>query len=624
MTRRNCAILTALILGFLLLRGAAWVQAQTQQDALIAKLMEISRVSEFQWSPDGEQIAYLSNASGTAQVHLLSLADEDSRQLTRHGSPLTDPQWSPDGRSLLLLTDPGWQERYEVWQYDLAGNDRLVLSNVGAIQRNLRWSPDGSRVALETDAAGNFDLAMWSSQDPVLRPLARTSSGETNPEWSPDGKWIAFLSRNSLWRIPAQGGEAELLVDPGLGAALQAPQWSPDGTRLLFRTDLSGYWNIGVYSLSTRQWRFAAPEPYEQNEASWSPDGRQIAFVSTQGFDKRLGIAEAEGGNVRYIAGEGAVCASPLWNPAGEGLAFLMSTPQQSRDLWLYENGGLRQLTDSMGGWKAADFSSPESHAFPSREGFPVPGLLYKPVNFDPQRRYPVVIRIHGGFDGQWVNDFDLLGHYFLLRGVVLFYPNPRGSGGYGRMYERLNDGDWGGGDVDDLTLAHEYLKALPFVDGSRVGTWGGSYGGYLSFALAAFAPGRFQAAVVRAGISDLRSHIIERLYVPGRFNTPLSGYPRQMGGLPDENPDFYRERSPLTRVGQAKTPMLLLHGLRDNRVAPSQSRVWMEAMQKAGVPVEMVEYPDEDHSLMRSKATMADRLRRMTAFFERYLGPLQ
>jgi dipeptidyl aminopeptidase/acylaminoacyl peptidase len=273
-----------------------------------------------------------------------------------------------------------------------------------------------------------------------------------------------------------------------------------------------------------------------------------------------------------------------------------------------------------MAGWEDSEFSSPEDHSYTAREGFEIPGLLYKPVNFDPGKRYPAVIVIHGGFYGQWLNSFEQLGQYLLQRGMVLFYPNPRGGGGYGRMYERLNDGDWGGGDLDDLIRADNYVKALPFVDDNRVGIWGGSYGGYLVYALVTAAPERFQAAVVRAGISELRSHMTERFYSPGRFNDTLS-YARQLGGLPDENPDFYRERSPLNHVENVKTPMLIMHGLRDNRVAPSQSRIWAQALREKGIPVVEVQYPDEDHSLLRSKTTMHDQLRRMSDLFEAYLG---
>jgi dipeptidyl aminopeptidase/acylaminoacyl peptidase len=263
----------------------------------------------------------------------------------------------------------------------------------------------------------------------------------------------------------------------------------------------------------------------------------------------------------------------------------------------------------------------PEPCEYASREGLPVSGLLYKPADFRAGTRYPAVMVIHGGFDGQWVNDFDAIGQFLLQKGYVLFYPNPRGSGGYGRNYERLNDGDWGGGDTDDLLRGHDYLAALPFVDPARIGLWGGSYGGYLTYSLISQAPDRFQAAIVRAGISDLRWQVEERRGSPVRFNTPLTGYPKELGGLPDANPDFYRDRSPLTWVKRVRTPTLVLHGLRDSRVAPSQSRLWVDALRAQGVPVEHHEYPDEDHSLARNRRTMRDMMERMTAFLDRHLA---
>jgi dipeptidyl aminopeptidase/acylaminoacyl peptidase len=228
---------------------------------------------------------------------------------------------------------------------------------------------------------------------------------------------------------------------------------------------------------------------------------------------------------------------------------------------------------------------------------------------------------VHGSFEGQWIDDFDLLGQYLLQKGYVLFYPNPRGSGGYGRAYERLNDGDWGGGDTDDLIRGRDYLAGLPFVDAARIGAWGGSYGGYLTYTLVTQAPDKFRAAVVRAGISDLRWQVVERRGSPARFNSPLSGYPRELGGLPEQNAEFYRDRSPLTWVDRVKTPMLILHGLRDSRVPPSQSRLWVDALRARGVTVEHHEYPAEDHSLLRMRETIRDQMERIGAFFGTHLG---
>ena len=491
------------------------------------------------------------------------------------------------------------------------------------IQRGARWSPDGARLLLETSAAGNFDLALWSAADPVLRPLVRDRANELQAQWSPDGRSVAYLRSGAIWTVDAQSGRTDAVLDIGLGAAITSPRWSPDGRSIAFLTDLSGNWDIGVLDVSARTFALVESGPEESAEPAWSPDGRRIAFVSTQGFDKHLQIVDVATRQVEDVAGKGGVCASPRWSPDGNRLAFLMSTPQQTWDLWVYEQGRLRQLTDSMAGWKPSELVGSEARTYTSREGFPVPALFYQGRRQGAPVLGPLVMMVHGSFAGQWVNDFDPKAQYLLLRGVSLPYPNPRGSGGYGRAYERRNDGDWGGGDYDDLVQARQYAGQLRGVDPARVAVWGGSYGGYLTYVLVARSPDLFRAAIVRAGISELRSHLFERRGSPARLNESAT-YARELGGLPDDNADFYRDRSPLTWVRRVKTPMLVLHGLRDSRVAPSQSRLWVDALREQGVPVEHHEYPAEDHSLERSKDTVADQLRRVWQLLEVHPKPAE
>ena len=599
----------------------AWQASGQDTDDLLSRLLRISKVTEFRWSPSGESIAYISNRSGSPQLFLLSLATGDSSQLTRHSGPVHDPQWSPDGRSLLFLSDPGWQERYELWEYDLETKTTERLLQDGAvIQRNMRWSPDGSRLVLETNASGNFDLAYWSRSDPVLRELVSGPYNEGQSQWSPDGRALLFVAQNALWLMTGEE-PPKRLIRPGLGSAIDSPRWSPDGKHILFATDIQGNWDIGIYSFEDEQWTLLVSESHEETAPSWSSNGRQIAFISTQGFGKRLGVLDLANGRINYVTDSKAVCSSPQWNPSGTGLAFLMSSAQRTWDLWLYSDGEIRPLTDSMAGWTADDFSAPQEHQPKNRDGFAIPSLLYQPKGFQESQQYPAIIWIHGGFEGQWLYEFDLAGQFLLQQGMVLFYPNPRGSGGYGRAYERLNDGDWGGGDFDDLSHADSYLRDLPYVDEDRIGLWGGSYGGFLTYTLVARSPGSFSAAVVRAGISDLRAHILERTASPARLNSPLSGYPKELGGLPHQNSDFYRERSPFTWVSQVRTPMLIYHGLKDSRVAPSQSRIWAQALEENGVQVELIEYPGEDHGVSRTQKALADLLRHAASFLERHLS---
>ena len=281
--------------------GLAWQASGQDSNDLLSRLLQISKVTEFRWSPSGESIAYVSNQSGSPQLFLLSLVTGDSSPLARHSGPVHDPQWSPDGRSLLFLSDPGWQERYELWEYDLGTKTTERLLQDGAIiQRNMRWSPDGSRLVLETNASGNLDLAYWSPSDPVLRELVSGPYNEGQPQWSPDGQALLYIAQNALW-LMTDDEPPKRLIEPGLGSAIDGPRWSPDGKHILFATDIQGNWDIGIYSFEDEQWRLLVSESHEETEPSWSSNGRQIAFISTQGFGKRLGVLDLTSGRINYV-----------------------------------------------------------------------------------------------------------------------------------------------------------------------------------------------------------------------------------------------------------------------------------------------------------------------------------
>ena len=326
-----CALWTAL--------GQVGAEAPSD-DPQAVLLSGMPEVGGFQWSPDGTQIAYLSNESGTSQIHVLSVGDGLSRQLTRHTHPVWDPQWSPDGSHLLFLSDPGWQERNEVWEVRLRdGATSRILANGGAVVRNARWSRDASAILLETNAGGQFDLAIWSRNDPVLRPFFKESAVRSRGAvvaWTEVGGVPLRRRRVDCRR---ERRKARRVIAPGLGAGLRGLRWSPDGQSILFITDLHGDWDVGVYSVASDEWSLITSGPFEDLDASWSSDGRRVAFVSTQGFDKRLGIFDIASRKVDYISPEGSVASSPLWSPVDQVLAFLSSTPREPRQLWQFANG---------------------------------------------------------------------------------------------------------------------------------------------------------------------------------------------------------------------------------------------------------------------------------------------
>jgi dipeptidyl aminopeptidase/acylaminoacyl peptidase len=220
----------------------------------------------------------------------------------------------------------------------------------------------------------------------------------------------------------------------------------------------------------------------------------------------------------------------------------------------------------------------------------------------------------------------DLIGQYFVQQGFVLIYPNPRGSRDFGQGFHDLHIGDYGGTEFEDVMNVLDYLSELPYVDMSRKATWGGSGGGYMSFVIATEAPRAFQAQVIRAPVSSWKKLAIDRYAASGRAWTPTRTPRRErseFGGPEVEIPEEYYQRSPINFVESVEVPQLLFQGLRDSSVPPIQSQMWVARMHELGKSnlIDYVEYPDEDHSLRRYRATVRDRIERMQQFLGQHLN---
>ncbi len=268
--------------------------------------------------------------------------------------------------------------------------------------------------------------------------------------------------------------------------------------------------------------------------------------------------------------------------------------------------------------------SLPEEVFYPGPDNLEIPTLLYKPKNFDPDKKYPVIVRLHG-HPGQWNHSFQLMWQYFIQKGFVLIAPNPRGSRGFGQGFHDLHIADYGGTEFKDVMNVLNYLEKQPYVDMTRKATWGGSGGGYMSLLIATQAPRSFQAQVIRAPVSSWKLLAIDRFGGSGRAWTATRTPRRErseFGGSYSEIPEEYRQRSPLNFVEQVEVPQLLFHGLRDSAVSPRQSQVWVKRMIELGKQdlIDYVEYPDEDHGLRRYRKTVRDRLLRMERFLKRHL----
>ena len=601
--------------------------------------MTVTYVSSFVWAPDGRSLYFTSDAgrSGTVEIFTVPSNGGARRQVSStpdgvRPEPKLNLAISNDGKTLYFTASRYFQNIDNVFTLPASGGPATQLTfNDAIIETAPAPSPDGKQVAYFTRTGRGTKILLLDVGQGVRWPrfFDAGTEEERDPVWSPDGSMLAFTRSGDSWIRAVAGGQPRRLLAPGTAGSAGSPVWSPDGTRIAFTNSYTGYAQIGIADVKSGEVTPITYTPYEHGEVSWSPDGKWVTYVASDGLgmSRQVVVAAADGSGTPKVLTRGpGMRKTPQFSPDGKTIAYIETTARTAADIWsVPSTGGTpKQLTNSMGKIDPASLSAPEEITYPSVDNLAIPALLYRPMNFDPKRKYPVIVRLHG-HPGQWNHSMNLMEHYFLDRGFVIITPNPRGSRGFGQGFHDLHVGDYGGTEYEDIMHVLDYLKTLPYVDMNRKATWGGSGGGYMSLVLATKAPTAFEAQVIRAPVSSWKWLAMERYVSPARFSTSTREPQRareEFGGAYTDIPERYDERSPLNFVEAVQVPQLLMQGMRDGAVPPNESRRWAERMLELGKGslLDYVEYPDEDHSLKRYRATTRDRLERMGAFFAEHL----
>ena len=407
---------------------------------------------------------------------------------------------------------------------------------------------------------------------------------------SPDGKWIAFLSDRDGWDhlyvAPASGGDA-IQITRGEFEAWR-PSWSPDSTRIAFDANAPG-----------------------------KPGKRHLAVATIGADPAKTTIAMLTTGRGTNIA--------PLWSPDGTRLVYQHTDPQASADLFVIEaksGAAPQRLSASMpAAMRQVSYVEPEYVHYPGPDGQQVPGWLFVPKGLDRSRKHPAVVWIHGdgvnqGYDGWHVQRnyavYYSFHQYLLEQGYVVFAPDYRGSIGYGRAWRQGVYMDVGGKDAKDAWMAANYLKTLGYVDMDRVGVWGLSYGGFFTLIAMTDQPTLYRAGVDVAGVVDYA------MYYEDPYH---GGWTASRIGTPEQNPEVYKQASPLSHVGKLARPLLILHGTADVNVPYLHSvRLVDELMKNGKSPLfEFMTYPGEFHYFTRAHV-LGDAWRRVDEFFAKHL----
>ncbi len=524
------------------------------------------------WLPDGSGIVIASGLGGGLDLWKVPAGGgAPSRLSVGMGSvghlAYTMFTPSPDGKYIAYVSQKSGA--YEVWLWQASGEPDRQLSRLGSAIESLAWAPDGSAVVISANRTGVYDVYRLDIADGSAHRLTDHANYEVYATFSADSNDVIYTRLDQRWvdheivRMGRDGsnprviGTDENFFDYHYGRTFGYPTSSPDGKWVFFRSHRSGwitYWAVPAEGGEARQ---LAPQEADQEGGAWSPDGSWFAYTSNTNGTMDLRIVPAEGGDARVLVSpEVGVVSHPQWSPDGTRISYLFATPTCPADLYVVSvaDGSVLRLTDSSLGSTSTMLATPEKISYKSFDGETIHAYLYKPESIGVEPNGAGIMFVHGGPTSQFADTLQPQVQYFTQRGYTLMLPNPRGSSGYGRRFEDLNDADWGHGDLQDVIYGAEELKKVPGVDPNKMGITGTSYGGIMSMAAVAFAPGYFQASIPMSGYGDF-------LHMKAEQELRHIKLLEYEFGTVEEHPEVYRKCSPLFSVAQATTPCFVLHG---------------------------------------------------------------
>ena len=566
------------------------------------------------WSPDGTKIAFLSTRNGSPQVWMIDPSGGEAHQFTVISTGASGVIWSPTGKHLAFVSSvyPDCLDD----ECNRKRNEKREKSPVKAkifsqlLFRHWNSWQDDKRSHLFVFPAEESKAVDVTPGDYDTPPISLGSRHDYS--FSPDGKDICFVrnidpelkislgTNNDLFTTPIEGGDITQITKNR--ANDNSPHYSPDGRFIAYRAMARPGFEADKYSLvlynrkSQQKVNLTEKLDSSVNEILWSHDSSSLFITFQEKGRNSLNRVSIKNKKREKIL-EGHIISSLSLSPDGKKIIFLKQSINKPTDIYSFDlkTNKLDQLTAiNRGLLSKLEMNPVEDFWFDGAEGVKIHGFLVKPPFFNPSKKYPLVMLIHGGPQGAWTDNF----HYrwnaqmFASPGYVTAMINFHGSTGYGQAFTDSISGDWGGKPYEDIMRGLDYLLSrYDFIDKNRLGAAGASYGGYMIDWIEGHTD-RFNCLISHAGVFDLRSMhgATEELWFPEW----------EFRGTPWSNKEMYEKWSPSSFVKNFKTPCLVIHGQYDFRVPVTQGFQFFTALQRMRVPSKMLYFPDENHFIQK------------------------
>ena len=606
------------------LKNSLWIKDLNASESAPRELTNGSSDGNPKFSPDGSSVAFLrADSKGRNQIWLLQMSGGEAAVITTLKESVRDFSWKPDSTGFAAVSDVDPETEGES---DVDQTNVISITRIRYRHDELRWR--GNR------ATQIFDVDIVTKES---KQITCDDGDQGIPSWSPDGSKLAFISdamperdfhaENEVRVLDLSSGKTDCW-SKGLADACSV-SWLPDGHSLAvigsedFR--LHSYYQGSVYILSSHS------DPVRVTDDNVAPIGGShpakngspllidekgiILFAGQSGAESHIYETKIGESGQKKIVDLGGQLTACEFDNSRKRYACIYSTPERSPEVFqgTLSDDSLQMVSDLNAEYFSGRMVGKTERFSLNVSGLDIESVLLYPAEFDPSKKYPLVVNIHGGPHGLFANSFDITRQLLSSNGYFVLAVNPRGTSTYGRDYILPVLGDWGGQDYNDIMASLDHVCEQDYVDNERLAVTGYSYGGFMSSWVIGHTD-RFKCAVIGAPVTNLASFY-------GTSDIGVNFGERQMGGSRPEIKNEYDFRSPLSYAENVNTPALLMHGESDYRVPISQSEEYFVTLKRLGKFVEFVRFPGQNHGLMRTGdlKMRKEYLTRMLSWINKY-----